>query len=471
MKILLVNPPYIRTVYKGLKNAVTVEVPLGLAYLGAVLEKNLVPVSILDANVLELSISETAKRILKSDAEVVGFTATTATINTVYAISRLVKKKSNKKIIVGGVHITAATERTLKESPDIDIGVIGEAEYTILELMQKGLKNIKNIKGIAYRKENIIKINPRRPRIENLDDLPFPARHLFPLNLYRPGAFFNTGVPNHKTGTIITSRGCPNRCSYCASVYFWGTNVKFRSAENIVKEIIHLKKDYGLKQLAILDDTFTANPKRVEEFCNLLMQKRIKVKWWCYARVNTLNETLMKKMKKAGCYAFNFGVESSSEQILRNVNKNIKISQVKKIIRTALKNDFLVHTSFMIGLPGDTRQTVLNTINFAKKLNNHVALFCITTPFPGTELYNQALSKGLLKDIKDWNDAGLHQRTKYRTENLSSKDIYELYKLASRKFYLRPGFFWTLFKRLIKHPNEIKGFVLAGLFMLMEQSN
>jgi len=471
MKTLLVNPPYFTSVYKGLKDAVTIEVPLGLAYLAAVLEKNNFKVDVLDANVLELSIDETGKRILASDADVIGFSATSNTITKVYKLAKIIKENSNKKIVVGGVHVTTSTQKTFEECPFIDVVTIGEAEETLLELIKNNFKDLKNIKGIAFVKDGKVTITEKRPPIEDLDSLPFPARHLFPLKLYRPGAFFNTGIKNSKTATISTSRGCPNRCTYCASVHFWGTRVRFRSAENVVKEIKELKEKDDLKQLAILDDTFTANPERVKKICELLIKENLRIRWWCYARVNTLNEELMLIMKKAGCYAFNFGVESSSEEILKGVNKNIKTSQVEKIIKTALKHGFLVHTSFMIGLPGDTKKTVMDTINFAIKLNNHVALFCITTPFPGTELYDLAKEKGWMTEIKSWDDMGLHMKTKYRNDALSSEEIYELYTLASRKFYYRPGFFWTLLKRWVKHPNEIKGFIMAALFMIMEQNS
>lgn len=468
MKVLIVNPPYTKKVYSGLKNAVQMEIPLGIAYLGAALEQANISVEILDANAEELSIKKTAYKILKNNADIIAFTSATNTVTAVYEIANYIKKYSNKIIIIGGHHPTSAPEQTLKESKDIDFLILGEGELTLVDLI-KNIKSPEKVNGIAHRnKQNKIIITEPRERIKDLDSLPFPARHLFNHKLYRPGAFFNIGIPNKKYATIITARGCPNRCTYCSSVHFWGTLVRFRSPENIISEIEHLIKTYGTKQIAILDDTFTASRSRVEKFCDLILEKNIKIKWWCYARVNTIDHELIKKMKKSGCFALNLGIESGDEQVLKSINKNIDLNQVRNVIQAAKKEDLLVHTSFMIGLPGDTCETIIKTIDFAIELNPHVALFCITTPFPGTELYNQAKEKGWLKNIKNWDDAGLHIHTKYHTDNLSAEEIYNYYKLAHNKFYFRPKYFALMFKRILFHPKEIKGYILAALYMFLE---
>lgn len=469
IKILLVNPPYIKYVYSGYKGAVAVNIPLGLACLGGILEKNSISVEALDANVMELSIKETAEHILKNESRYIFLTTTSNTITKVYEIIRLVKLSSNKKIIVGGPHVTFEPERSLRECPYIDIVVRGEGEYTALELAQKEFRDLESIRGITYWSGQQIKSNPDRERIQNLDELPFPARHLFPFKLYRQGAFFNTGIKNKETAVMNTARGCPNRCKYCASVHFWGTTVKFRSAENMVQEIEHLQKEYRTKQIAFLDDMFTAHPPRLKEFCGLLIKKKIKIRWWCYSRINTLDKDLMKLMKKAGCYALNFGVESGNEEILKRINKNITKKKTWEVFQAAKELGLLVHASFMVGLPGDNKETTRQTINWAIKLNPHIALFCITTPFPGTELHQEAIQNGWMDQVKSWDDVGLHMKTKYHNDDLSSEEIYHFYKLAQRKFFYRFGFFWSNFKRLLMHPNEIKGYLMAGLYLITER--
>lgn len=469
IKILLVNPPYVGHVYSGYKEAVAVNVPLGLAYLGGILEKNSTPVEVLDANILELSTEETAKRVLKSECQYIFLTTTSNTITKVYEIAKIVKSNSNKIIVAGGPHVTFEPERTLKECPHVDIVVRGEGERTALELAQKKFKDLDTIKGITYKTAHGIKSNPGRERVQNLDELPFPARHLFPLKLYRQGAFFNTSIKNKETATMITARGCPNRCKYCASVHFWGTAVKFRSAKNIIEEIEFLIEKYNTKQIAFLDDMFTAHIPRLKEFCELLIKKKIKIKWWCYSRINTMNKELMAIMKKAGCFALNFGIESGNEEILKGINKNITKKKTWEVVQAAKQLGLLVHASFMVGLPGDTKKTVNQTINWAINLNPHIALFCITTPFPGTALYKEAIENGWMDQVKSWDDVGLHMKTKYHNDDLNSEEIYNFYKLAQRKFFFRFDFFWLNFKRLIMCPKEIKGYLLAGLYMLTEK--
>jgi len=465
-KVLLVNPPYIKKVYPALKKAPMIQIPLGLAYLAAALEEKKLAVEVLDANILYLSNSETVKRILASDADIVGFTATTASITTIYKLAKAVKEKSNKTVVVGGPHTTFLTKQTFSECSAIDIIARGEGGRTIVELAQN--KPLSKIKGISYvDKKSKININPDREMIQDLDSLPRPARHLFPWNLYQGGAFFNIGTPDNKVATVLTARGCNNKCTYCASAHFWKI-MRWRSPENVVDEIEYLIKEKGVEQIAFLDDTFVAWAERTEKICDLINKRKMKFKWWCYARVRGFQPSLIKKMKAAGCYALNFGVESGNEELLKRIKKNITKKEVWDVISAAKENGLMVHASFMIGLPGDTRETVMQTINWAIKLSPDVALFCIVTPFPGTELYDEAKKKGWMKEISSWDQIGLHMHTNFHTDTLSNKEIYKLYKLASRKFYLRPKFFLQLARRVLKNPKELRGYILAGLYMFFE---
>lgn len=469
MKILLVNPPYLENVYSGFKPAVQVQLPLGLAYIAAVIEQSGKKVEVLDANAEGLNVNEAVERIINSDSDIIGFTSTTLLMPMVQEMARRVKLKTNKKIIVGGPHVTFFPKITLEECKEIDIVAQGEGEDTIRELIAKNFDDLHTIKGIAFRDSKTIVINERRTRIDSLDELPFPARHLFKLGLYKPGALWNIGFSGKQSMTTLTSRGCPSRCRYCASLHFWGPQVRFRSINSIINEIESLIEKYKIRQLAILDDTFLANKNRIEQFCDEIIRRCIKIKWWCYARLDyPYPKELFIKMRKAGCYGMNFGVESGNQKILDGVQKNIKLDMAKQIIASAKREGFLVLASFMIGLPGDTRKTVKETIDFSIHLNPHIAQFCITTPFPGTDLYNEALSKGWLKNVANWSDMGLHQRTKYRNEDLSSEEIYELYQMAHKKFYLRPEYFLLLFKHLLRNPYQFKGFLLAGIYMMTE---
>ncbi|MFH1202777.1 MAG: radical SAM protein [Candidatus Omnitrophota bacterium] len=469
MKILLINPPYLESVYRGVKKAVQIQMPLGMAYLAAVLEREKFPVEVLDANAEGLSIEETIEKICQSEAEIVGLTALTSLIGIVYKIALGVRERCNKKIIAGGIHVTFFPAETLKECAAVDIIVRGEGEETILELARKNFNASLDIKGISFRGEdNQIISSGERPRIENLDSLPHPARHMFPLKDYRPSALFDIGAKS-KSAPIITSRGCPSRCRYCSSLQFWGPKIKFRSVQNIIDEIEYLVASYDIKQLSILDDYFLSSKQRASEFCDNIITKGIKIKWWCYSRLDALIEPeLFRKMKRAGCYGLNFGAESGNQEILKRAQKNIDLNQVRQVIRHAKREGFLVMASFMVGLPGDNKTTVMETINFARELNPHIAQFCITTPFPGTELYQEALRKGWMKDVKSWDDVGPHVKTKFRNDELSSEEIYELYNLANKVFYLRPAYLFQLFGHLLRHPRQARGFFMAGAYMVSE---
>ncbi|RJP29002.1 MAG: radical SAM protein [Candidatus Omnitrophota bacterium] len=469
MKLLLVNPPYLEDVYSGFKHAVQVQIPLGLAYIAASAIQEGAEVEILDANAEQLSIEQTISKILLSDSDIIGLSSTTLMIPIIAKLAREVKRQSNKKIIIGGPHVTFFPEETLTGLPEVDIIVMGEGEETVKELIRNSFGNLFNIRGIAFRDKGKIIVNHSRERIEDLDTVMFPARELFRLELYRPGALWNIGFSGKKSMTLISSRGCPSRCRYCSSLHFWGPKVRFRSIGNIISEIEMLYNKYGTRQIAILDDTFLANKTRAEEFCDELLKRKLKINWWCYARLDFIYpRQLFRKMRRAGCYGLNFGVESGNQGVLDDVQKNIKLPVAEEIVASAKREGFLVLCSFMIGLPKDDKETVRQTIEFSIKLNPHIAQYCITTPFPGTDLYRQAKEKGWLDNVRDWADMGLHQRTKFHNDYLSGDDIYELYQSAHKRFYFRFGYFWMLFCHLLKNPRQIRGFLLAGIYMITE---
>lgn len=466
MKILLVNPPYTECVYSGWKSVVTLYPPLGLAYMAAVLEKNNIKVKILDANAMGLSIEETADRIINSKAEMVGLTATAIDIPMVYDISRIVKKNSDKIIVVGGPHVTFTPEETLKNCNDIDIVVRKEGEYTMLEIA-KNPENLEGIKGITYRKNLGISTNPDRDVIKNIDELPYPARHILPLDLYKPGPTEDIGISGREFTTMLTSRGCPNRCTYCSSAHFWGS-IRLRSPENILGEIEYLIKKYGIKEICFLDDNFTISRSRVEQICNLMIEKNLDIKWVCYSRVNIITDDLVKKMKSAGCFGLNFGIESGNQGILGGVKKNIDLNQVRRAIRYTKDNGLLTATSFMVGLPGDTKETVNQTIEFAIELNPDIALFCMTTPFPGTELYQEALQKGWIKEGFIWESTRIHGHTNFRNDDLSSEDIERLYLEAKKRFYMRWGYISQSLKRIFRDPKELRRYWNGAMYVITE---
>jgi radical SAM superfamily enzyme YgiQ (UPF0313 family) len=203
----------------------------------------------------------------------------------------------------------------------------------------------------------------------------------------------------------------------------------------------------------------------------MILERDLDIKWVCSSRVNTITEGMIKTMKKAGCYGIVFGIESGNQDILNRINKNITLDQSKNAIQLSKKEGLITVGDFMIGLPDDTLETVTQTINFAIKLNPDRALFSMTTPFPGTTLYNEYLEKGLLKDILSWNEFSLHSGTKFRNENLTAQKIQKLYLKAKRRFYIRPAFIIKSLVKIIKNPYELKSYVYGGLYLLLEKSS
>jgi len=461
MKVLLINPPYLFDVYntdRDVTDSASIKPPLGLAYLAAVLERNNIDVSIIDANAEQLNLTDILKRISILRPDIIGFTASTVIINKVYTFIREIKKRFNVTIVVGGPHSSALPKKTLQECPEIDFVIIGEGEISFLNLI-KCLENndsLSKIKGICFRDGEHIRINEPQQLIKNLDSIPFPARHLLPLTKYRIGALFNKGFTGNEIATMITGRGCPNKCTYCSSAHFWKI-LRLRSAKNVVDEIEHLIKTYNVKHIDFHDDTFNISEKRVFDILNLLEERKLKFIWTCLCRVNNISDELVKRMKDNGCFSIQFGVESGVQRILDSVNKNIDLKEVERAVKIVKKHGLKVMTDFMIGFPNDTVETVNETIDYAIRLDPDLAFFSITTPFPGTQMYEYYKKEKLINN-ENWYDFSLHNIPKIHTKNLTSEQIFKLYRRAISKFYLRPKFFVNVLKRILHHPDEFKSY-------------
>lgn len=467
MKVMLVNPSYISHEYSGWRRAVGVSPPVGLAYIGAVLEKNGCEVTILDANAEGLSIQDTVKKVVNSSSEVIGITSMTTMMPLIYEISKDIKKESSKMIVVGGPHVTFMPEQTLKECRYIDVIVRGEGEITMLELV-KNITNLAKVKGITYRTDNgTIITNPIRDLIEKLEEIPYPARHLLPIDLYNPSPVFDIGFSGREYATMMTSRGCPFKCTYCSSTRFWGA-LRLRSPEDVVAEIEYLVEKSGTRQIKFLDDTLTVSKPRIEKICDLMIEKELDVKWNCYSHVNVITENIAKKIKASGCYGIFFGIESGNQDILNRANKKQTLDQARTAVRNAKKCGLTTAASFMIGLSGDNYKTVNQTIDFAIELSPDITMFCMTTPFPGTELYDEALEKGWIKKDYGWDTMSIHGSTKFRNDELSSEDIEKLYRIAKRKYYLRPAYILQQLKNIARNPRELKKNIMGALYLFSE---
>jgi radical SAM superfamily enzyme YgiQ (UPF0313 family) len=457
MNILLINPP---------QNTNYPQPPLGLAAIASGLERDGAHIKILDANALKLDHSEVTRYL--SNVDIVGITAMTPTISPALQIARNIKDKDkDMHIIIGGPHSTIFPEETLKHAPEIDFVVKGEGEETTRELVRNfnAKEKLVDVQGIAFRIKGEIVNTPSRPFVSSLDDLSFPAYHLLPIGKYRPYPPHGIKLPFM---SLLTSRGCPFQCTYCSKP-IWGTKVRAQSPSRTMKEIRYLNEKLGVNEILFYDDTFTINKKRTLSLCKEIRESGIEISWSCETRVDLVDSALLSEMKSAGCYAISFGVESGNQSILDSLRKGIKLADAERAFKIAHSTGIITIGYFMLGSPGETSETIMETIDFAKRLDSDFAQFSITTPFPGTELYD--MYKGEYEKDGDWNKF-IYAKVKdidapvFETELLSREDLKNLSKDAYKKFYMQPEY---ILKRLltIKSLSDLK-LNIAGFRMFMD---
>jgi radical SAM superfamily enzyme YgiQ (UPF0313 family) len=443
LKILLINPPYNFSIQscqpKILEEGLDFLPPLGLMSIASYIEKYTPHhVEILDTQVEQLSYEQIKSEIIKRKPDVVGVTAMTFTILDVIELAKIVKQINPEvKIIVGGPHVVIYPEETMA-IPEIDYLIIGEGEKVIKELLDNLLdtSELKKIKGLAFREEDKVIITGRADFIENLDDLPFPARHL---TLYKK--YFSVISSKMPVTTMFTSRGCPYKCIFCDRPQV-GKNFRARSANNVVDEMEECEK-MGIEEIFIYDDTFAVDRQRVLDICSEIKKRDLTIAWDIRTRVNTVDEELLKTIKNAGCQRIHYGVEAGTQKILDVLRKGITLEQVEKAFRLTKKIGIQSAAYFMIGSPTETRKDILQTIRFMKKLNPDYVHVTITTPFPATDLYRMAMEEGVV--VGDpWKEFAKNPDRNFIPpiweKELPREELFALLKKAYRSFYLRPKF-------------------------------
>lgn len=379
MKVLLLYPPP-----QGIYHHIGLKLPpLGLAYLASFVRRHH-QVHIVDFQVEHPKDLE--KRLEEYD--VVGISALTNTAQVALNIARWAKTKK-RLVIMGGYHPTFQDEEMLR-SGYVDVIVRGEGEETFLELLDTLENNapLERVPGISFLKaEHVIRTVPRNP-ILNLDSLPFPAWDLLPLSKY-----WMTQVEGEPLLNVITSRGCPFGCTFCASSRFAGRSWRARSPENVFHELERIYFDLGYRAVAFVDDNFTFSPERVERLCEKIEQTRMKIKWWCFSRADTIarNESTIEKMVRAGLRMVYLGLESVEKSVLDEYRKNLTLEATQRAIAILRKYGVRIWGSFILGSLRDTRDTIKRTIEFAKNLSPDIVQFSLLTPFPGTNIYDELL--------------------------------------------------------------------------------
>jgi radical SAM superfamily enzyme YgiQ (UPF0313 family) len=410
MKVLLINPPFQR-----LMNRTGEKLPIGIMYLSSFLNSNGIETKIynadcvkremsffseIDDRMYERNLNDLNSTVWKNIKEtirmenpsVVGVSVWTSAYKSALNVARIAKGiDRNMKVVFGGIHPTTMPKETAMEK-DVDFVVVGEGERTFLELI-KNMGRPEKVDGICFKRGKEIILTKPREFIEDLDSLPFPDRD---------NIISDFGVPYKlDLGTVLTSRGCPYDCSFCASKVMWNRIVRYRSIERVVDEIESQVRKYGTNVFEILDDTFTIDPKRVEDFCQTLNERKLKIKWQCKARVDSLSEDLLRKMKSAGCESIAYGIESGNQQILNMMNKGVTVEQSRNAISSAKKAGIDTIAYFIVGYPEETAATMGDTESLIKELKCHMSSLSILTPYPGTKVYRDSKKDGLIL-TEDW---------------------------------------------------------------------
>jgi radical SAM superfamily enzyme YgiQ (UPF0313 family) len=438
MRIALVYPPFgiveNQPNIKAVADNYGVFPPLNLSYVAAIAKNAGHKVRLIDANALNLSKEEILKEVKRFNPDVIAFTITTYMFYSVLKWAEFLKKNTGAKTLMGGAHMGLYPEETMSHD-EIDYGIIGEAEETLPELIDALEKNkpLKNVKGICYKKGKKVMVTPKRGLVKDLDKIPFPLRDQLPNKRY---CSFVSKKRNF--ATMITARGCPFNCIYCEQ---GGQVYRMRSAKNVVDEIEECYNNYNVKEIDFFDPEFTINKKHVMSICREIRKRNIKISWSCRSRIDTVDSEMLKEMAKAGCYRIYYGIESGVESILKTLKKGTNLGIIRKNIDLTKKNKIMTFGYFMVGSPGETKETIKKTVKFAKELNLDYAQFSKVSTLPGTELY-ELLKPQLGYDY--WKGFILNEKNRrvlprYKC-NLSEKEIEEEARKAYIQFYFRPSY-------------------------------
>ncbi|MCX6818583.1 MAG: radical SAM protein [Candidatus Aenigmarchaeota archaeon] len=432
MKIVLVDP-------KGL----TLGLNSGLGYMASSLKKKGHKVAVLDFN--NKRGNEKKRLDIVKNADYVGISIKSFTLNEAIKLARLVKKINKKAVVLaGGPHITIDGYNFLKENECFDMAVIGEGEKILIEIIEK--KNLKNIAGIIYRNGKEIKINQDKHWIKNLDTLPFPNYKCFDsvMDAY----------------PLVTSRGCPYSCTYCSVRDVMGTLWRARKPENIIEELKTAKEKYKINEFKVLDDNFTLDINRAKKLCEMLIANNINMKWSCPngIRADRLDNELLLLMKESGCYSISIGIESMHPEVFEKLEKGEKLTDVKNAIRMIKEKGMKIKGFFIIGLPGSTYEKDKFSLKESKKLGIEAA-WGILVPYPGTRIWlwlEKKIKLGNARILRDWKKGfhiGLLPKPVYETSSYKAKDMLKIYYMANLR-YLKLNNLLFIIKSMFRQRDE-----------------
>lgn len=466
MKALFIHPSW-TGLYGKFREAARRAVlfpPLGVTYIAAGARALGVNVEILDGEVETLTEEKLKERLSSFNPDIVGITITTPMFMEAKRLVSLCRKYSPAKIILGGPHITILREKVFEDCPDADILVCGEGEETMRELFSAGSLSdnaIKHIPGVLLKNHDAGDF-AERPFLDDLDSLPFPDRSRLKNEQYY------WSIPHKgrlKFTTMLASRGCPFKCTFCSEPFLSKGIVRYRSPENVVSEIEEVTQKYGLNMLGFMDDTFTLKKDRIQAMCELIVKKNIKVYMDCCTHANCVDENVLTWMKKAGFLRVCFGIESGDELVLKATRKNVTLDRLKEAFRLARKAGLETCGFAIAGLPHDTKESVQKTIAFLRDMKDlDYGYVSIASPLPGTEMYDMAMEgKGGIKVFTSayGTEYQRYDASMLEVNDLTSMDLSALQRRAFFSIYLTPRRIFYMLKR--SHPRE----TLKNIFIFL----
>lgn len=453
--VLLVYPVWVKKQGRGKLQRMLP--PLGVLSIAAYLEQNGYEVHVVDLHAEEMSPERFREVVRALKPRFVGITVLSAHFVPANHVAKICKEEvSDVKVYVGGVHAEAHPEEMLR-NPFIDAVGRGDGEELMLELVQE--RPYSAIAGLSYRSGGQVVHNASREVIMDLDRYPLPAYHLIDFDNYFPPAGTYKDLP---AMNVLMTRGCPGKCTFCNSA---NTVLRRRSVTKMLELIKLLRHEYGVRHIYFYDDTFTANPKIVEEFCQRMIAEAIDVKWTCYVRGDMFREQLAELMARAGCHHVMLGVESGSATLMAKIGKPIQKDKYRAAVALARKYGIESRGSFIIGHLEETMQTMQETLEFAIEMDLDFFQLNVMTPYPGTQLFKEAKEQGLLVH-ENYSRYGQNEVI-LKLKHLASEEVLDFERRATHRFYFRPRALWAQLKRLTNF-SQVKDLAKAAYIILGE---
>ncbi|MGD8561707.1 MAG: radical SAM protein [Desulfarculaceae bacterium] len=460
-RLALITPPLPRSHLYGewdLSLVDSISPPLGILSLAGMVRSYGGEVTIHDAYSRRLGLDSCVAEVLALNPDVIGISCMTPSFTQASRLITALKKENPQvPLLLGGPHITALPAQTMNLVPGLDVGVLREGEVTIVELMDclTHGKDLKEVKGVIYRRDNQIEQTTDREFIRDLDHLPLPAWDLLP-SLTDPYRVSIIGSKGDKSTSLLTSRGCPGRCTFC-DVGGVGRKIRGFSADYVLNMIEHLIGQYGINDFLIYDDTFMALKKRTRRICEEIISRGWKIHWSCCARVDIVDPEILALMKKAGCWQIEYGIESGNQDMLDFMKKRIKLEQIERALKWTKSAGIETRGNFIFGFLGETKKTLQDTIDFALKVDLDYFQQTFLTPYPGSEIYGVADSYGYFdKDFNKMTNITIN----FIPRGMTKEELEKSSAQAFRRFYLRPRIIWHHLKK-ISNLRDLRRLLLA----------